>query len=148
MRKATFAAVLFILAAACSRVESGRLVTCKICGKELENTVKAQWVPLWDKDKYSVTRDQSYCQADGDQPVQYSVFVKCVRCGKIYRTFTESAPRRTEPKDQTRTEGYCSQACQTLASVDRGLDRGSRAVGDVIGRVSRGLFDGVARHAK
>lgn len=140
----------FGLLTACSRVESGRIVSCKVCRKDIVNDVRSQTVPVWDKDKdkYSVARSEEYCAPCGDEPISYRIQRKCQRCGATYSDTTAFAARRTEPKDQVETAGYCGEACSGLASLEHGVDRGSQAVGSFIGRVGAGIASGILRHAR
>ena len=82
-------------------VQSGEVTTCKQCGKEFQNTVHSQSVSFLDRDKYRVTRQSDYCVECGNQPVTYTVSTLCVQCGKAYQVETRTAPRRTEPRDES-----------------------------------------------
>lgn len=131
---------------ACSVVESGELVECKICHKEIKNTVQTKSAPAWDAAKYSVHRSEAYCQPCGDQPVAFLVSAQCLRCGKVYAAELRTAARRTEPADQVVRDGYCSDSCRTLAALANAVDEGSEAVGSAVGRVAAGLARGILRH--
>jgi len=129
----------------CSQVDSGTVVTCRICGKTLSNDVHQMTVPFWDASKTRVNREQSYCQSCGDQMVPYAVHFRCTRCGNEYASNTEVAPRRDEKHDEYRTEGYCSRGCEVGASVERTVDHASEKVGEVGGRVMGGIIKGIQK---
>lgn len=105
-------------------------------------------MPTWKADQYRVSRESSYCDKCGNEKVAYKVSVRCKQCGKVYRSQTEYALRKTEPRDRTTTDGYCSEKCQRVAKVDNTIDKVSEKTGDVIGRIGKGLFEGARRHAR
>lgn len=127
-------------------VHSGEIVTCKHCNTEISNTVTVLKVPFWDTDQYGVKSTQAYCDQCGNEMVHYALNTRCQRCGRVYESQQESAPRKTEPRDQTIAEGFCSTECAQAAHIDQTIDNVSRKTGDVIGRIGRGLVDGIRQH--
>jgi ribosomal protein S27E len=142
-----FVLVLF-LAPGCSKVEDGEIVMCKHCGKELARNVQVMNVPFWDAGKHRVEIERIYCDKCGNEMVPYEVSIRCERCGEIYRHFTEMAPRSAEKRDKTITGGFCSDRCRFAEKVDTMIDEGSRKAGDILGRIGKGISEGVKEHAQ
>lgn len=138
----------FIFYNGCCKVETGRITTCKICGKELSNTVRVISVPFWEKNKYHVHMLRAYCDVCGNEQVPYTVSIFCKQCGKKYNSYTEYTARKFEQSDKRITEGYCSSSCEKWGKFDKGVDKTSEKVGDFIGRVGKGIADGISKHLK
>ena len=145
----TVLALLVTFLVGCSQeVQTGRIITCKRCSKEISNTVNVIKVPTWKAKEYRVSRESTYCDKCGSEKVAYEVKTRCEQCGKTYRTRTEYAMRRTNPRDKSRTDGFCTTSCQRVRKVDRTIDKVSEKTGDVLGRIGKGLFDGARRHTR
>ena len=138
-----------LLTAGCSQeVQTGRIVMCKECGKETENTVSVVSVPVWKADQYEVKREGGYCLGCGSEKVAYRIRRRCEQCGKIYHSQTAHAERRKEQRNRTVTDGYCCERCRRLARIDSAIDKASEKTGDVLGRIGRGIADGIMRHTR
>ena len=114
-------------------VETGNIVTCKHCGKEITNTVHTVRASLLDKDDYKISYGKDYCQKCGSELVPYKINIKCSNCNKVYATRIETAPRRLEQHDKYITEGYCSNSCKILGETKDLLNEGQEVI--------EGLFD-------
>jgi hypothetical protein len=133
----------------CSQeVQTGRIVKCKQCGKVMENSISVIKVPTRAAKKYRVSYQSSLCQSCGDERVSYNVSRQCEYCGKVYSTETEYATRRANRRDRTTTEGYCNSTCQRKKEAYNAVDNASEKVGDGIGRISRGIADGILKHMR
>jgi len=133
----------------CSQeVQTGQITSCKHCGMEISNTVNIIKVPFWKVDEYQVTRSLSYCDKCGSELVTYQIKLQCQYCGEIWQTFARDAMRRYEPCDTVKTLGYCSTRCENWAKVDGTIDKVSEKTGDVLGRISKGLYDGIKKHTQ
>ena len=139
---------VFFIVGCTQEVQTGRIVTCKHCGKVIENSVSVIKVPTSKAKQYRVIRETAYCDKCGNEQVAYMVKVACKKCRKVYQTYTRYAARRTEPHDQTNSEGYCSDGCRKMAKVDDAIDRVSEKTGDILGRIGRGISDGIRRHTR
>ncbi|HOT97919.1 MAG TPA: FHA domain-containing protein [bacterium] len=104
-------------------VQSGQITTCKICNKEVTNTVTSHHVSFLEKNNYSVTHDQGYCESCGMVQVPYTVSLHCKECGTVYGREQHSAPRREEKRDEDRTEGFCSYKCEIIYNIKDATDR-------------------------
>ncbi|HXH19092.1 MAG TPA: hypothetical protein VNJ07_08400 [Chitinophagales bacterium] len=132
----------------CTDVQTGHLVTCSICNKEIENTISVLQVPIWESDKYSVRRMERLCQRCGSEPVAYEIQQRCEVCGNIHHTETKYAERRTNPRDQSETKGFCSYTCENRYNsarqhqerVER-TEQISRNIGDYLEAIGNGLFN-------
>lgn len=145
----SIALVSILLFTGCSQeVQTGSIVWCKKCGKEIHNTVAVIKVPVSKADQYRVTREYSYCEDCGNEKVPYEISRRCKQCGKTYSSRTGFAARRTEPKGRSETIGYCSESCRRTAKVDETIDKISEKTGDVLGRVGKGIFEGVKKHTR
>lgn len=139
---------VIFLGGCAQEVQTGRIVTCKQCGVQIENSVSVIKVPIWKANDYQVSRLTSYCQKCGDEQVSFKIDIRCQRCGNTYSSRTENADRRTEPHDRSTTEGFCSTVCERGAKVDNAIDNVSRKTGDVMGRIGRGIFDGARKYGR
>lgn len=143
-----FFVMLFLLVGCKEQVESGEIAKCKHCSKQISNNVRVLEVYTWNADEYSVITKYIYCDKCGNENVTYKVRTRCDKCGNIYYTSTKTAKRKTETRDKTITEGFCSDKCRRWAKVDNTIDKASEKTGDVIGRATRGLIEGIKRHAR
>jgi len=128
------------------KIRVGRVVTCRQCGKEIENTVRETTTSIFDKSGDRIERRQVYCDRCGNEIVSYTIRTRCQRCGKVYDTDTRQARRRDGKSDQTLTSGYCSSNCERWGKIEGGIDKASRAAGDAAGRVGKGFFEGLKKH--
>jgi hypothetical protein len=128
------------------QVQAGEIVSCKHCQKEISNTVKDTKVLKWEAKQYGIKRWQSYCKQCGEQKVAFTVSTCCRRCGNVYASHQEFALRKNETKSKAVADGFCSEQCEHAAKVDATIDRVSERTGDIIGRIGRGIADGIKKH--
>jgi len=137
-----------IVATRTAEVRTGKIVTCKHCDQKIENTVRSMRVPWWKAGDYRVARTSRYCDGCGNQTISYKVHLRCERCKKTYSTHSEQALRKEGTSDKTRTDGYCTSRCRKLARVEGVIDKTSEGVGDVMGRIGKGLSRGIRKHGE
>ena len=97
-------AMTFLLAGCKEDVESGEIVKCKHCSKEISNNVRILKVYPWYADEYNVKTKHIYCDKCGNENITYKVSKRCKKCRDVYSSYTRSAKRHTEPHNQTITE--------------------------------------------
>jgi len=107
-------------------VQSGTVLSCSLCNREISNTVTTQHVPFIERSNYSISRSTGMCNECGTQPVNYSIRYHCKRCGKLIGTEVKTALRRETPTDQDRKEGYCDDRCRALDESDHFIDKGTQ----------------------
>jgi hypothetical protein len=80
----------------------------------------------------------------------YTVSIQCEKCGRIYDSRTEYvfASDNSNPVNKTIAEGFCSDKCRIASKFERGTERASEAIGDLMGRAAKGFIRGVEKHAK
>jgi len=130
------------LLAGCVKVESGSVVTCKNCQKEVSHNVTETRVAFWNAGKYKLERQQGCCAACANTPVKVTTTYQCEKCGKEYKKVVSKVPLKNDPKDQTLAKGYCSKECETMRKVEKVVDKASETMGDMIGRILRGFLSG------
>lgn len=134
-----------LLTLGCSSVQEGRVVSCKGCGRELQNDVRTLNVPPWDANNHRVERVGGWCDNCGRREVSYEIHHICQRCGSEYATTTEYAEARTERHDQSVTDGYCSMGCMRTEEVGRRVGQAAERTGEVVGDAVKGVLRGL-RH--
>jgi DNA-directed RNA polymerase subunit RPC12/RpoP len=137
--------VLCLFTLGCSSVQEGRVVTCKGCGKQLQNDVRTLQVPPWDANNHRVEHVNAWCEVCGRREVPYQVHYKCQRCGTEYSATTEYAPQSADEHDKWLTEGYCSTGCMRTEEVSRKVGEAADRTGQVLGGAVKGLLHGL-RH--
>lgn len=137
---------LLSLAAACVKVQSGDVVTCKRCKKEISNTTKEMTVAFWNTGKYALKRTEGCCDACGNIQVKYKETLLCVRCKKAYSTVVKKDYLKNDPRDVEVEKGYCSKECVALGKVEETVGKASETIGDLFGRILKGLLSGLKKH--
>jgi DNA-directed RNA polymerase subunit M/transcription elongation factor TFIIS len=131
----------------CSQeVQTGRVVSCKKCGKEISKSVSVITVPRSQAKNYRVVYEKDYCATCGNEMVPHQVKLECAKCGKVYSVKTELAARRLEKGDTMSTEGFCSDKCQKRAALDEKIHDSAERVGDVGGNIGKSLLEGIKKH--
>jgi hypothetical protein len=145
VRALLFLAVLSFVAG-CTKVQTGTVVTCKRCNKEVSNTTTEMKVAFWNAAKYKLVRTQGCCADCGKILVPYKQTLKCTRCGKAYKTVVKKDFLKNDPKDGEVTEGFCSKDCETWQKVEHTVDQASSSIGDLISRVIKNFMEGFNKH--
>jgi hypothetical protein len=110
---------------------------CEVCQQEIFRRTAF----FWDAEAVQAeAAKHRWCKADGDAPVTVHNRMLCEYCGKVYQDQAVTRPRREEPKDETRTAGYCSDSCKALAVARDVYKEGKQAVTNAVGDAVRGLF--------
>lgn len=91
-----------------------------------------------DEEKWGVCR--SSCRG-----IPYTVTVNCERCGKKRYEETEYVyySKNKNPRNTSRSEGYCSNKCRYASNAEKGVDKASEAIGDIGGRIGEGIWKGL-----
>jgi hypothetical protein len=104
-----------MLESGCSQqVQTGEIVSCKHCKKEVSNTVAVIKVPTSKAKDYRVNRSETYCQQCGDDDVGYQITTTCQTC-RSKKVDVAHAKRRTEPKDLVKTVKFCECGDELVA---------------------------------
>jgi pSer/pThr/pTyr-binding forkhead associated (FHA) protein len=109
---------------------------CEVCQREIFRQAAFFWEAGTVQAQAAKHR---WCQADGDAPVTVHHRMLCEYCGKVHQDRTETRPRREEPKDETRTAGYCSDSCKALGVARDVYKEGKQAITEGVGNALRNL---------
>jgi len=120
-------------------IESGEIVTCKICERVISNSVSAQAVPWWSVDdpKYRISKTSSYCSTCGNKPIRWTADILCSVCGKKYSEHSTTVRLNDNPKRRVRY-GHCGKWCSMRDKVRHVSARAGQMSGDLIEGLIRG----------
>lgn len=139
MKKLLSILVIIPLFSCKTEVKDGVVTTCKVCNKEINNSVSVLQVPVQDKENYGVIYRSAYCTECGNQNIAHTEHVNCEYCGKNYTNNTHYAPRKDEKEDYYISSGYCDRSCEAQDVVNDVAEK----VGKKASEIGSHLLDGI-----
>lgn len=137
-----------LLCSSCTKVRDGERVVCKVGEHVIREDIIERDVPFWEASKYSIRTTSIFCQPHGDEQVSYRIIHRCRTCKKAISEEAGTAARKLEQADQTLDDSEHPECAQQRESAERrdriyrGARSASQKVGEFLGNVGKGLFDG------
>jgi DNA-directed RNA polymerase subunit RPC12/RpoP len=119
---------------------------CASCGQEFSSE-KRFALRKEEKPDERITKPGAYCQHCSEL-VPYTIHYQCSRCGKEYSSTTMTAPRYEHKSDEFINRDFCSNACRNWNKVEEGVSKASEKTGDLLGRIGKGVSDGIMKHMR